>query len=120
MHPEIGYKNEGVFQAALIRKIDEKISKYPSVYGLDFYHKPPAKRKITNLISSNIRNFTRTFRHINFQSPQFPQPYFLQDEYLREIFKLEELTIDQYIHLRQIKNPDYVIKSFVNRIIDSR
>lgn len=42
----LAYKNHGMFEAALIARIDPRLARYPSAYGHDFLDPPPLGRRM--------------------------------------------------------------------------
>jgi hypothetical protein len=100
------YKYLGFFEAALIRKIDEKIAKFPSLYGFNFYNSVGIKKKFLNTIKRNTPICIRPFLRRNFRSYNYNTlPYYLSDKYLKEIFDSKELYMNNYIKIKEIKNP---------------
>lgn len=47
----LGYKNHGVFEAALIAQIDPALARYPSVYGHSFQKAPPLIRRLKDWLT---------------------------------------------------------------------
>lgn len=51
MRVPLGYKNHGIFEAALIAQIDPALARYPSVYGHDFQKAPPLTRRLKDWLT---------------------------------------------------------------------
>ncbi len=106
------YKNLGLFQSLLIRNTDEGLSKYYSDYGFTFYDKINRKRKIKGFIKRNIPISLRPLiRRKLSKNKNEIKPYYLQDEYLNEIFNLDNLEIYKYINVKQIKDPEVLSRA---------
>ena len=61
------YRNHGAFEAALIRRADQKLSRYTSNYGHSFCGEPPLSRRIADygsiLRPTSIRRFSFRLQH---------------------------------------------------------
>lgn len=104
------YKRFGQFQAALIKRIDPHLAKYPSGYGFNFYDPIGWKRKMKENIKETLKFsfFIRPMMpHLTTKrmARKYELPYYLQRDYLEEIFNVRDLSVGQYIDLKRVKEP---------------
>jgi hypothetical protein len=116
------FKNSGVFQAALIREMDTDISKYQSDYGFNFYDKIGLKYKIKDYARVNTPIFLRRIIRKRKRS-NTRMPYFLNQDYLLDIVRFSQLSINKYINVEKINNPEVLsrvltLELFINNKFD--
>jgi asparagine synthase (glutamine-hydrolysing) len=100
-------KNFGVFHCSLIQCIDPNLTKYPFTKGFDFLNKinVSEKERIDELFLKAYYSI-KASNSSPIKSPENRHPYFLQEEYLREIFgNTKNLFINRFLKLNQINNP---------------
>jgi len=99
----IRFKNHGLFQAALIKKINPALAAYPSDYGHAFDGPIPAKRRLKDLATLLRPPVLRKYLYRLHKRSRDSWPYYLGEDYLREIlpsgfqymprfFKLDRVT----------------------------
>tara|TARA_Y100001970_G_scaffold210054_1_gene256181 strand:- start:1457 stop:3193 length:1737 start_codon:yes stop_codon:yes gene_type:complete len=113
----IRLKNLGRFQAKLIRKMDIDVSKYLSDYGFNFFSKKiNLKYKIKDYLRVHCPIFLRGFIRRR-KKNNSEMPYFLKEEYIKNIFPLDKLLINQYIDINKIKNPEILSRALTLEFI---
>jgi len=104
------YKSFGQFEAALIRKVDPDLAKYPSQYGFNFYDQISWQTKMKDTIREMLKS-SFIFRPMmplirnTIQARRCQMPYYLQKDYVQEIFNNRDLNVSQYIDVTKIKDP---------------
>lgn len=102
-------KNLGRFQAGLISKMDVNISKYMSDHGFNFNEKKIKwKLRLKEFLRVNSPSFVRRFVRRR-KKGSGVMPYYLNEEYLTEIFGSKKLQISDYVDLNKVN--DQVILS---------
>jgi len=98
----IEMKNHGLFQAALIRKISPRLARYPSDYGHTFSEPPPLQRRLKNIASLIRPPILRKYLYRLHRHSRENWPYFLGEEYLREILPDGFSYMSDFFRLDQI------------------
>ena len=111
------FKNDGFFQAFLIKVADFRISKYHSAYGMNFYDKIPIKNKIKGFMKRNVPVFMRPTLRKYMESREFRRPYFLQEEFLTNVFNIEELSMSKYIDVWEIKSEEMLSRALTLELL---
>jgi asparagine synthase (glutamine-hydrolysing) len=112
MTSDIPFKHKylGYFKAALINLVDPIIAKYPSGYGFSFsdYTRIPAKVKLINFCRYHTPAAVRPFLRAHYwkQENKGRFPYYLSYEYQNAIFRSPELSVSEFIDIKNISDPD--------------
>ena len=120
------WKYHGAYEAELIRRVDSRLARYPSIYGHDYGRSPPLSRRLsdwsTYLRPPWLRRYTyrlRYFRRASDWSVYLTSPY--QDALLpgglailRLLFKLDWVA-DQPQYAR-ILSLEYTLHHFGGRV----
>lgn len=109
----IQFKYNGVFEAALIKKIDPKLAGYPSDRGFNFSGSVPFKIRFKSFVVRHIPLIIKPYLRYRFsnRSNGF-MPYFLDEKYVSQVIDLNNLFISDYIDFRKIKNPETLSRVF--------
>jgi hypothetical protein len=110
------FKQSGLFEAALIRFIDPVIAQYPSVYGFTFADKVTALRKVRDYIKVNTPVFLRPLMRrrlwnagtvsLRLGRGKKEFPFYLGEDYLREIFPSKDLFVSKYVDLNRVTDAE--------------
>jgi len=99
------YKEAGIFEAALINKINPKIASYISVYGHNFSDEIKLRHKLYDIFLINTPFFIRPILwKIKSKMKALDKPYYLSKQYLKSIFESEEFIMKKYVKLNLIKD----------------
>ena len=114
------FKNNGLFQSSLIRYFDDKLASYNSNYGFNFSDPLNIKNKTKILFQVNtpvlIRPIIRKFpMHSN-----IALPYYLQNEYLKEIFNFGKLFISDFVDISKIHDSDTLSRALTLELLISK
>ena len=97
------YKFNGVFEAAMIKKINAKMAKYDSNYGHNFFDKVPNIRKIKAFFLRNIPLVFKPYlRWYSSKSKNTEMPYYLKEEYTSKVIDLDNMIISQFVDLNKL------------------
>jgi hypothetical protein len=100
------YKEHGRFHAALIRRIDPALARYPSVYGHSFEGSIPLKVRLRTLgivqLSVLLEPLARFVKRRR-QPRGVAHPWYLSEPYLRTLLDLDSLEIARHVHVDRIK-----------------
>lgn len=111
----------GYFKAALINFIDPTLAKYPSGYGFKFsdYSRIPTKVKIKNFCRYHTPAAVRPFLRAHYwkQENKGKFPYYLSEEYQNVIFPSSELSVSEFIDIRNISDPDMLSRVLTCEIL---
>lgn len=122
----VKWKRTGEFEANLIRYGDKSIASHLSEYGYSFDKPAPLKKWCTEFIREytpiSIRWSQRKKRYniekkLKEEQNQSSFPYFLQDEYLKTVFDLNDLHISKYIDINKIINPGLLSRALSVELI---
>ncbi len=101
----IRFKEQGRFNAALIRSLDPALARYPSAYGWHFGGSPPLAARLRTRIQQQVpiawRLSRRRQRYLGRS-----MPYYLSAPYLEELFGGRELAIREYLDPDRIHDPN--------------
>jgi asparagine synthase (glutamine-hydrolysing) len=103
------YRSYGRFEAALIKKIDPRLAKYPSAYGFNFYDPVQPQRKFLSSVREKLPYFLQPVvpvAHRKMRAMRFQPPFYFHGEYLREIFPGQDLSVNRYVNMERIKDPN--------------
>ncbi|MFC1835580.1 hypothetical protein ACFL2Q_12715 [Thermodesulfobacteriota bacterium] len=100
------YKNLGLLEAAMIRRIDERLASHKSIYGGDFLHPVPFKYKLKEftLIRFPIALRPPVIRFAEGWMARTPIPFYLSEEYVGEILDWNSLEISRYMDVEKLRN----------------
>lgn len=106
-------KDYGAFHCLLIERIDRNLMQYPFTKGFDFRTKiPGARNKNIDELLLKAYYSIKTYTTNKIESPGRPIPYYLQENYLKEIFgPRNSLFINQFLSVEKIKNPDVLSRA---------
>jgi hypothetical protein len=120
------WKNHGAYEAELIRRVDNRLAEYPSIYGHEFSRPPPLSRRIsdysTYLRPPWLRRYTYRLRYFR-RSGDWPG--YLAPAYrdavlpdgplmLRRLFRLERIAdAAQYARILSL---EYALRFFGSRV----
>jgi asparagine synthase (glutamine-hydrolysing) len=116
------YKSYGQFEAALIKNIAPDLAKYPSQYGFNFYdgisHRERLKESIKETCKSSfLLRPLMPFIQNALKAKKHKMPYFLHQDYLKEIFNHRDLNICQYIELDRVTDPAILSRALTLELI---
>ncbi|MBW1791353.1 MAG: hypothetical protein JRJ14_03660 [Deltaproteobacteria bacterium] len=118
------YRSFGQFEAALIKRIDPHLAKYPSAYGFNFYDPVRWRRKVLKTVRQNLPYFLQPMIPVaqrKMKAMRFKPPFFFNGEYLQEIFEGKDLGVYQYINIDRIKDPNMLSRVLsVELLIEDR
>ena len=101
------WKNGGRFEAAVINIIDPDLARYPSQYGHNFADPIPLKKRAVNTFLLNMPDTLRShIRRWRNRTQSLAMPFYLTEEYLKQIIDFKNLQISEYMQLNKIDNPD--------------
>jgi hypothetical protein len=105
----LAWKNEGRFEASLIREIDEPLAKLNSCYGHDFFQPPTMKRRIKGSLMRNVPVSIRPYlrkRWVKKSKNQTVElPYYLNNPILDGLGLTNGLAISEFVDEKAISNP---------------
>lgn len=108
----IRYKNHGAFEAELIRRVDQRLSCYPSSYSHSFSGPPPLRRVIhdwgTYFRPPRLRRLT--FRVKSFFAPNPFQALYLSSEYVARVLPKGLAHLDRLFILERLTNENQLVR----------
>lgn len=102
----IHLKNQGAFQAALIRKISPALAGYPSDYGHSFSEAVPLKRRLKDLGTLARPPLVRKYLYRLHRHSRNDWPYYLAQDYLREILPDGFRYMPQFFRLDRVSDAE--------------
>jgi len=120
------FKSHGAYEAELIRRIDNRLACYPSIYGHDFNQTPPLPRRVSDYWTYLRPPWLRRYTHrLRFFRPPNEWPGYLGQAYqealipggitlLRRLFRPDRVADPaQYARILSL---EYAVRYFGNRI----
>lgn len=99
-------KNHGAYEAELIRRVDSRLSAYPSIYGHDFSRKPPPSRRLsdygTYLRPPWLRRYTYRLRYCR-QPGEWPG--YLAPQYQKAVLPGGVTLLQRLFRLDRVADP---------------
>lgn len=108
----IRYKNNGVFQAAIITAVDPRLASYTSSYGYNFTEPLPAKQRAAGFAKRNVPVWLRPQLRKRYRQFASSKPYWLSDEYVGTILDLKQMTVAGHISIDGIRNMDMLSRVY--------
>jgi hypothetical protein len=106
----LAWKNEGRFEAAIIKNLDRKLAAFPSCYGYSFSDAVPFKRKVKGALVRNtpvpLRPFLRKRVHKKGEFHDTSFPYFLDGKFLESLGIKRPLKVEELVDLEMVNNPN--------------
>ena len=119
-------KRHGAYEAELIRRIDNRLARYPSIYGHDFNQTPPPSRRISDYWTYLRPPWFRRYTHrLRFFRPPNEWPGYLGRQYqeavipggvslLQRLFRPDRVADPgQYARILSL---EYALRCFGSRI----
>lgn len=108
----------GAFEAALIRRLDPNLARYPSIYGFNFYDPiplgvPPGGRRPGLFWLPLLARLRRRHRG----STARARPFYLWDEYVGEVVDIRAMRIAEYVHLNRITDVDMLNRALTVELL---
>lgn len=115
----------GDYEANLINHIDGKMASYMSEYGYAFDSDSSIKSKLSEHLRAYNTPVRNHFRKKKRESEvaqkssgnQSHFPYYLSENYLSEIFDLENLEISKYVNIKKIQDPGMLSRALTVEIV---
>jgi hypothetical protein len=101
----IRWKLFGRFNEALLRAADPLLARHDSAYGHDFSHPPTLARKVKRLAEMKLPVSLRLAKRGWASKVARPLPYYLEDDYLREVLGAGPKAIDELVDTGRIGDP---------------
>ena len=99
-------KELGVFEAALIKRINPRLAEYESAYGYSFAGKPPLKDVFKNSLAVNLPvSAKRILRKCRYRFSRLNIPYYLQQDYIDTVIPVGGSFINEYFDVKNIRDP---------------
>ncbi len=99
-------KENGVFEAALIRRLNPKLAAYDSAYGYNFSSNPSTMVAFKNSLMQNLPvSAQRSLRKLRYSCSSLNMPYYLQHDYIDSVGPIDGLLTDEYFNLESIRDP---------------
>ena len=120
------WKNHGAYEAELIRRVDNRLAGYPSIYGHDYGRPPPLSRRLSDYMTYLRPPWLRRYTYrLKYSRRRDDWPGYLASEYRnavlpkgiaisRRLFKLDRVT-DQMQYAR-ILSLEYILHHFGSRV----
>jgi hypothetical protein len=124
------FKDNSVFEAALMRYIDPGLARFPTAQGVDLmYNKMKMSDRLNNTARQHIpvwlKAYLRTHfyngagEHLSWTGNRLQLPYNMTDEYLAKIFPNKELGVSQYFKVDAINNPAVLSRALTAELVIS-
>lgn len=112
-------KDLGRFHAALIRRADPALAKYPSVYGHPFSGPIPWRVRLRNAALVNSVYFPNRLVRVLKSRGKTPAqlPWHLQPSYLREVVDLRSLEVSSFVHVDRIRAPSLLSRALTVELL---
>lgn len=99
-------KELGIFEAALIRRLNPRLAGYDSAYGYSFDTKPGLAAQLKNTLELNLPvAVKRQLRKLKYRSASLDMPYYLQESYISSVIPAETATVNRYFEMDNIRDP---------------
>jgi hypothetical protein len=113
------FKYLGIFEAELIRLADPGLAGYQSAYGYAFSDGPNLRVRAMELAKQyfpiSLRPFT--VRQLERFRPKRKIPFYLQNEYVREIFPNGCPHIEAFLDIDRLANPNRLSRAYTVELI---
>ena len=106
------FKLDGQFQAALIARLDEKLARYPSQYGHDFYNPIPWGKRLRLQFKRAIPTSLRPLLRQRYRKINRDIPFYLQPDFVRKLLGVERLLISSYVDVERLIDGDMLSRAF--------
>jgi asparagine synthase (glutamine-hydrolysing) len=104
----LAWKNEGRFEAALIRQVDPALARYLSCYGHDFVAPPTKKRVLQGTLMRHVpialRPLLRRRAHARSSDAAPGWPSYLGREYLAALGLAGERAVDEFVDVDRVRS----------------
>ncbi len=109
----IKHKDYGAFHCGLIKLIDPNLLQYPFTNGLDrLAEMPVAKDKHIDELFLRAYHSIKMAKKEKQPSPEPSLPYFMQENYLSQIFEsIERLSINDFVMVGNIHDPNVLSRA---------
>lgn len=111
-------KHNGAFEAALIRRLDPNLARYPSVYGFNFYD--PIPRGIApggrRGVLGRFPRFARLWGRRRTETAH-ALPFYLRQEYVEEVVDSRALRVSEYVHVDRIRDVDMLNRALTVELV---
>jgi len=114
------YKDHGRLHAALIRRCDPALARYPSVYGHDFTGPVPLAARLRSLgiahLSVPLEPIVRLARRYR-QRPSGELPWYLSEPYRRAVLGDGPLAISEFVCLERIRGASMLSRALTVELL---
>jgi len=122
----LGLKKHGAYEAELIRRVDSRLARYPSIYGHDFSKAPPLSRRLFDYCTYLRPTWLRRYTYrIKWSLPSGEWPAYLASPYqeavlpggttlVRRLFQLERVA--DPVQYARILSLEYVLRHFGSHV----
>lgn len=107
----IRYKYCGRVHAALIRQAWPSLAHYESDYGIDFTGHIPSSYRLRRMLDRHIPLAVRLLARKRHAGRMADKPYYMDNGYLESVFNLRSMTIDEYIDLSKLNDPELLSRA---------
>ena len=112
-------KDLGRFHAALIRRADPELAKYPSAYGHSFAGPIPWKIRARNAAIVNSVYLPNPLVRALKGRGRTPSdlPWYLKERHLREVVDPGALEVSGFIRVERIRNPSLLSRALTVELL---
>lgn len=119
----VKYKNNGGFEADLIKFLDPDLAKIRSNYGFNFYDKQPFKSTLIEWFKIHTPlNFKKIVKKIvRTKKNKDNRPFYVENKYVQESLQIsdyvkgmldvKQLAVEEYINFDQVSDPAVVSRA---------
>jgi asparagine synthase (glutamine-hydrolysing) len=109
-------KHNGAFEAALIRRLDPNLARYPSVYGFNF-HDPIPLEGTSGGRRGTLGRLLARFRRMGRPTAAAALPFYLRRAYVEEVVASRALRVSEYVHVDRIRDADILNRALTVELV---
>ena len=116
----VDWREHGVFEAALIRRLDARLAAYPSEYGWAFDKQPPLGKRLRSALVLATPAVVRRRHQRQAQrrlQANAPRPFWAGGRWLHDVFGTEPFEMSEYVDWTAIADPKMLNRAFTLELL---